>query len=112
MVSKTYFKVTSVFLTVVFSLMYQYDDKTLEPILPTLAPGEKEHVVLAQDETNISINEGPHRAWLRGDQQPLKKKENGRGIHVSDWICETTGCLALSPEQVASQLQLPEPAHL
>ena len=57
--------------------MCKYDDKTLEPIPPTLAPGEKEHVVMAQDETNVSTNDGPQRAWLKGDQQPLKKKGNG-----------------------------------
>jgi hypothetical protein len=92
--------------------MCKYDDKTLEPIPPTLAPGEKEHVVMAQDETNVSTNDGPRRAWLKGDQQPLKKKGNGRGIHVSDWICETTGRLALSPEQVEAQLLLPEHSRL
>jgi hypothetical protein len=36
--------------------MCKYDDKTLEPIPPTLELGEKEHVVLAQDETNVSTN--------------------------------------------------------
>jgi hypothetical protein len=92
--------------------MCKYDDKTLEPIPPILGPGEKEHIVLAQDETNIAMNEGPRCAWLKGDQQPLKKKGNGRGIHVSDWICKTTGRLALSPEQVASQLQLLEQSRL
>jgi hypothetical protein len=92
--------------------MCKYDDKTLEPILPTLAPGEKEHVVLPQDETNVHTNEGPRCAWLKGDQQPLKRKGNGQGIHVSDLICETTGQLALSPDQVVAQLLLPEQSRL
>lgn len=92
--------------------MCKYDDKTLEPIPPTLAPGEKEHVVMAQDETNVSTNDGPRCAWLKGDQQPLKKKGNRRGIHVANWICETTGWLALSPEQVEAQLLLPEHSRL
>jgi hypothetical protein len=43
---------------------------------------------------------------------PWKKKGNGRGVHVSDWICETTGQLALSPEQVKAQLLLPEHSRL
>jgi hypothetical protein len=92
--------------------MCRYDDKTLEPIPPTLAPGEKEHVVLDQDETTIHTNDYPRRMWLKGDQQPLKKKGNGRGIHVSDWICETTGRLALTLEQIAAQADLPEEARL
>ena len=59
--------------------MCKYDDKTLKPIPPTLAPGEKEHVVMAQDETNVSTNEGPQHTWLKGDQQPLKKKREQMG---------------------------------
>jgi hypothetical protein len=64
---------------------------------------------LAQDETKIATNEGPCHVWLKGDQQPLKKKGNRQGIHVSDWIC---GYLTLSPEQVASKLQLPKQSCL
>ena len=94
------------------SLMTKYDDKTLDPIPPTLAPGEKEHVLVPQDETTVHTNEGLCRQWLKGDQQPLKKKGNGRGIHISDWICETTGRLALSPEQIATQSELSEALKL
>ena len=79
---------------------------------PILAPGKKEHIVLAQDETKISTNEGPHHVWLKGDQQPLKNKGNRWGMHVSNWICETAGHLALSPKRVASKLQLPKQSCL
>jgi len=57
--------------------MCKYDDKTLQQIPPTLGVGEKEHVLLPQDETTVHTNDGPRRAWLKGDQQPLKSKENG-----------------------------------
>jgi hypothetical protein len=50
--------------------------------------------------------------WLKDNQQPLKKKWNGHGVHISDWICETTGQLMLSAEQIAQQLQLPPEAQL
>jgi len=33
--------------------MCKYDDKTLQPIPPTLDVGEKEHVLLPQDETTV-----------------------------------------------------------
>jgi len=92
--------------------MCKYDDKTLEPIPPTLAPGEKEHVLLPQDECTVSTNDHPRRMWLKTDQQPLKKKGNGRGIHICDWICEPTGRLALTPEQLAQQAMLPEAERL
>jgi hypothetical protein len=83
--------------------MCKYYDETLEPIPPILAPGEKEHVLIPQDECTISTN---------NHQQPLKKKGNGRGVHISDRICETTGRLTLSPEQIAQQSQLPPEAQL
>jgi len=50
--------------------------------------------------------------WLKDNQQPLKKKGHGCGVHISDWICETTGQLTLSEEQVAKQSQLPLGAQL
>jgi hypothetical protein len=60
----------------------------------------------------ISTNDHPWRMWLKTDQQPLKKKGNGWGIHISDWICEPIGRLALSPEQLADQAALPAAARL
>jgi hypothetical protein len=50
--------------------------------------------------------------WLKDNQQPPKKKGNGHGVHISDWICETTGQLVLSEEQIARQLQLPPEVQL
>ena len=92
--------------------MCKYDDKTMEPILPTLAPGEKEHMLVPQDECIVSTNDSPRRQWLKADQQPLKKKANGRSIHISDWICERSGRLALNQEQIAAQTALPEGQRL
>ena len=92
--------------------MCKYDDKTLEPIPPTLGPREKEHALLPQDECTFNTNDHPRRLWLKNNQQPLKKKGNGHGVHISDWICETTGRLKLSEEQITQQLQLPPEARL
>ena len=88
--------------------MCKYDDTTMEPILPILEPGKKEHILLPQDKCIVSTNEGPHWQWLQGNQQPLKMKGNSRPIHISNWISEGTGCLALSDKQVATQANLPE----
>jgi hypothetical protein len=88
--------------------MCKYDDITLDPIPPVLASGEKEHVLVPQDECIVNVNEGPQRRWLKGDQQPLKKKGNGRAIHICGWICKTMGHLKLSDEQIAAQSELPE----
>ena len=92
--------------------MCKYDDKTMEPIPPVLAPGEKEHILLPQDESIVHTNDGSQRQWLKNGQQPLKKKENGCAIHISDWICERSGQLALSEEQIAEQAKLPKAKRL
>ena len=68
--------------------------------------------MLPQDKCNMSTNDNRVRAWLTKDQQPLKRKGNSRGVHISDWICEPSGRLALSPEQVAVQMLLPEAEQL
>jgi hypothetical protein len=41
-------------------LMTKYDDETLEPIPPTLAPGEKELVLVPQDECIVHTNDSRH----------------------------------------------------
>lgn len=58
------------------------------------------------------MNEGPQRQWLKNDQQLLKKKGNGRAIHICGWICETTGHLKLSDDQIVAQSTLTESQRL
>jgi hypothetical protein len=94
------------------SIMCKYDNITLDPIPPTVAPGEKEHVLVAQDECIVNVNEGPRRSWLKGKDQPLKKKGNGHAIHICGWICEMTGHLKLSDQDLAAQMALPEADRL
>ena len=62
----------------IFRFIATYDDKTLERISPTLQPGECEHVPVVQDECIFHPNESRWHAWLLHDQQPIKKKGNGR----------------------------------
>ena len=84
------------------SLMYKYDNVTLEPIPPTLGPGEQLHILVPHDEAIFHSNE--QRRWMQmlRDQQPLRKKGNGRAIHVSDFCIETTGRLALTDKEIKS----------
>ena len=86
--------------------MATYDDKTLELTPPVLAPGEKEHVLVPQDECINHMNDGQHHQWLQGKQQPIKMKGNGRGVHICGWISKQTGHLRLSEEQIATQAKL------
>jgi hypothetical protein len=94
------------------SLMASYKDKTVKHIPPTLLPGEKEHVLIVQDETVFHTNEYCWHMWLMHDQQPIWKKGGGWAVHVLDFICETIGKVRLSKEQVAKQLKLPAELHL
>ena len=92
--------------------MATYDDVSLDRLPPTLQPGEKEHVLVVQDETIFHTNEYRRRMWVKGDQQPIRKKGGGRAIHVSDFISETIGRLKLSEEQISDQHMLLAEKHL
>ena len=59
------------------SLMATYDDKTLKRIPPVLQSGEKEHVLVVQNEIVFHTNEYHRRVWLADDQQPIQKKGSG-----------------------------------
>jgi hypothetical protein len=88
------------------SLMATYDNVLLDRIPPTLQPGEKEHILVVQDETIFHTNEYRRRMWVKGDQQPIRKKGGECAIHVSDFISETIGRLKLSEEQIGDQHKL------
>jgi hypothetical protein len=92
--------------------MASYADGTLDRIPPTLNPGEKEHVLVVQDESIFHTNEYRRRSWLGQDQQPIQKKGHGRAIHVSDFISETIGRIRLSDDQISDQLKLPDKQRL
>ena len=87
--------------------MYAYENETMEPIPPKLGEGEQLHIFLTHDECYVHVNEHSRRQWLAKGQQPLRKKGNGCGIHISDWILETCGRLVLNDSELASQAALP-----
>ena len=84
--------------------MATYDDISLDRSPPTLQAGEREQVLIMQDESVFHTNEYRRWMWLACDQQAIWKKGHGRAIHVSDFICETSGWIKLSKEQIADQL--------
>jgi hypothetical protein len=71
--------------------MATYDDGTLDHCPPVLRPGEREHVLVMQDESIFHTNESRWCVWLVQDQQLIRSKGNGCAIHVSDFITETIG---------------------
>ena len=92
--------------------MATYDDETLELTPPVLAPGEKEHVLVPQDECINHTNDEQRRQWLQGKQQPIKMEGNGQGVHICGWISKQTGHLRLSEEQITTQAKLPPDQQL
>ena len=68
----------------------------MDPVL-WVCPG-KEHILIYQDESTFHVNEYPCCVWFQEGQQPLRKKGNGRSIHVSDFVTEK-GRLALTEEE-------------
>jgi hypothetical protein len=64
------------------------------------------------DESIFHTNEQWQRVWVTDDQQPLRLKGNGRPIHISDFICEPTGRLALTDAQLVAHALLPKSQQL
>ena len=68
-----------------------YTDNGLEPIEPALRLGKKLHIPLMHDESIIHANNLQHQVYVHDGKMPLRKKGQGRAIHVSDFIVEHTG---------------------
>jgi hypothetical protein len=71
------------------SLTTNYEEdanKVLQPILPTLPPGEKEHVIYYHDESCFHAKDYSTRIWLDENQQKMPSKSKGGLIHCSDFI--------------------------
>ncbi|KIJ46611.1 hypothetical protein M422DRAFT_164849 [Sphaerobolus stellatus SS14] len=97
----------SYFDLILISLRRIYKDKDLEPIEPTLAVGEKLHIPVFHDESICRSNDLRRRVWVREGRMPLRKKGEGRAIHISDFIVEQTGRIILNEEQRKLNEQLP-----
>jgi len=85
-------------------LQNTYDDKDLEIIQPTLNPMERKHIPIHHDESIFRPNELQQRVWVTGGKMLLRKKGQGKAIHVLDFITEETGHLSLSEEQVFASI--------
>jgi hypothetical protein len=73
--------------------MAHYKGPELKHVAPNLAPGECKIIPNFHDESTFHANEESRSAWLRKDEQPLRKKGHGRLIYVSAFINPENGCL-------------------
>ena len=71
-------------------LRNMYDNKDLEIIQPTLNPGTMEwkHVPVHHDKSIFWSNKLQQRVWVKGGRMTLRKKGQGKAIHVLDFITE------------------------
>ncbi|RPB06967.1 hypothetical protein P167DRAFT_477251, partial [Morchella conica CCBAS932] len=51
-----------------------------------LKPGDKLCIPVTHDEATCNANDGPHYQWIKGDENPLRKKSRGQGLHISEFI--------------------------
>lgn len=54
--------------------------------IPYLKPGDKLCIPVTHDEATYNANDGPHYQWIKGDENPLRKKSRGQGLHISEFI--------------------------
>jgi hypothetical protein len=64
------------------------------PVPPTLKDGEKEAVLVTQDESTFYCNEGRRFFWLENGKKKLLPKSKGFSISVKD----------LCPQQMVQRL--------
>ena len=95
-----------------FSLRRVYQEEDLEPVEPNLPPGEKLHVPVFHDESICRSNELRRRVWVQNGKMPLRKKGEGRSIHISEFIVEETGRIAVNEEQCQINSGLPPAQRL
>ncbi|RIA82539.1 hypothetical protein C1645_835213 [Glomus cerebriforme] len=83
--------------------IFEGDEMEIQ-INPDLQPGEQIHILVTHYETTFHSNDGRNAGWAPDHEQPLRKKGQGRAIHISDFICETIGRLQLNEEQRLSEI--------
>ena len=67
---------------------------------PNLEGEQKIHVLVTHDETTFQSNDGQKSGWRPKNEQPLRKKGQGRTIHVSDFLTDTIGRLKINEEEI------------
>ena len=86
--------------------MTMYDNKTFEPT--KVKPWQEGACSIYSHEYLNLTNDGLCKQWAKGNQQPIKKKCNGQGIHICGWISEEISHLRLSEEQITALALHPE----
>lgn len=89
-----------------------YDGDNMSESLPKLGKDEKEHITVYHDEAAFHANDFQQDFYLREGEHVLKKKDRGRLIMTSGFICQHYGNLALTEELKVANEQMPEGLQL
>ena len=81
-------------------LMSRYEGENMDRILPDLAEGETEHILVTHDECVFYSNDGQCGVQAKNGELPLRKKGNGKSIMVSEFLTEVDGRLRLKPADI------------
>ena len=77
-------------------LMPMFEGENMEiEIWPELLLGEKPHILVTHDECVFSSYDGMPMCWMPEGEQPLRKKGQGRSLHVSEFLTDVCGRLKL-----------------
>jgi hypothetical protein len=76
----------------------------MQPLAIDLPEGKKQHHFIFQDESTFHANDMEDSVYLAQGEMQLRKKGRGRLVHVSDFVIESTGHLAL-PSELISRLK-------
>lgn len=79
---------------------------------PDLPEDTRPLVLVVQDESCFSSNEGRKTLWMQKDKTVLRPKGQGRSIMVSEFLCECHGRLKLNDEQQSQYPHLPAEATM
>ena len=79
-------------------------------IQPDLDDGVRPLVLVVQDESCFSSNDGRKTIWKQKDESILRPKGSGRSLMVSEFLCECHGRLRLTKEQQILYPEIPSKA--
>ena len=66
-------------------------DGCMTPVPPILAPGVRKHVLVVHDECAFHANDGRRNMWTEEGKAPFSKKDQGKTLMVSTFLCECHG---------------------
>ncbi|CAG8744116.1 6676_t:CDS:2 [Dentiscutata erythropus] len=89
-------------------ILLEYEDEDLTKLVEKeIPPKVKQHCVITHDETTLSANNDEKMRWGPEGEYKIHPKGQGRGIHVSKFLCEPLGRVHLTEKQHVAHPEIP-----